>query len=222
MGCISNEDLNKYKREFRNFDNFLQKVNSNQYQYPNGSNILQGYIINYEEYKELRDKILSENENNMSHVRDIKQIFFEKSSYLINMISNGNKYIIINKDLLNAICSNNRKEDIFFNYIIENNYLILKLDKDIYFINNKNNIIGKDYISYFHILNYSSNFEEIEKIYKGIKLYNDFENNFLTDLKSSTKKQNEGYLVNKDWFDEWEKYTNYQIIKKNFLEKKKK
>ena len=59
---------------------------------------------------------------------------------------------------------------------------------------------------------------EIDKICEEIENYNKFENKITDDLKSSSKNDCNGFLVKKEWFDDWIKYTNYEEIKENFLD----
>ena len=59
---------------------------------------------------------------------------------------------------------------------------------------------------------------EIDKICEDIEKKKKLKKKSTDDLKCSSKNDCYGYLVKKEWFDDWIKYTNYEEIKKNFLD----
>ena len=220
--------LNIYCKEIFDFEQYLEQI----YKKGNSMTNYEGYLIDIKDYDELKKsidynhfkanitkhnldkKILFETEKTY----EIKQIYFKTSSYLLNMIDNGNKYILINKDLWNIICEKGKENDSPIIYDIKDKMILFELDdnKKLSFIQNQKskNIIDK--IGYKG--EYKSNIDKIKIIYKDIKLYYDFENKFLNDLKKS-KPATYGYLIAKNSFDKWTKYSNYEYIKKEFLEK---
>ena len=204
----------------KDFENYLKNIYINQFKNPSYNYYEKGYIINLENYEKIKDiNQTPPSPNGMKNISKIDQIPFKTSSFLINMIYNGNEYIIINKRLWKNICVEGKENESPINYYIQNNYLVLKLDKDLFFSINNRNIIRKEDYFLINNSNYKSNFDEIEKIYGSIKKYDEFENKFLNDLKSPVKISNSGYIVDNDWFEEWKLYTNYQSIKNNYLEK---
>ena len=80
---------------------------------------------------------------------------------------------------------------------------------------NGKNIVDKTSINY-----YSYNLKEFNKIYDDINTYYNFEKKFLKELKKNQNSSiNLDYLISKTWIDNWKKYTNYDKIKENYLEK---
>ena len=211
--------INKCKLEFGNFDKY--KENLHKYTtsiHSSNSKKHKGYIVDLKSLEEFKDKIKS---NDTKNIIRIVQVPFKTSTYLLNMLDNDHKYIIINKDLWKTVCQKGKENETPIIYEITFMNLILYLDDiKLKFSNLNNNIIEKN--NYFSIdnLNKSSDFNEIKKIFKSIKEYNNFENNFSNCLKNSTKHIYSGYFVDKDWLDEWKKYTNYENIKNYYLEKK--
>jgi hypothetical protein len=178
----------------------------------------EGYLINLELftiYENLKN-LINGNISNNNILLNINPIEFKSSRYLLNMIYNDNKYIIVNKDIWTIICNRGKENEQHVYYRIDDTNLIIFLKKEkIYFlrdIKNKN-IIKK---SLLVNNNYDFNYDEINQIYKNIKEYYEFENNFLNELKKGKESsgiKKKGNLVNKKWFDEWKLYTNYDKIK---------
>lgn len=189
-------------------------------QYYNSSKNNKGYIIDLNDFEEFKNKIIKGNCSNLSElIKKIKTIPFKTASYLINMISNNNKYIIINEELWKNICSIEFKDEHPIIYDIDSPYLFLNLDIRLkLFLSNKNNVIEKSCFMQIHNPNFCDNHKEIEEIYRKITKYFEFEKLFLKDLKLGCTKTY-GYLVDKKWIDEWKEYTNYEYIKKEYLEK---
>ena len=180
----------------KDFENYLKNIYFNQFKNPNYHDYEKGYIIDLKNYEKIKDiNQTPPSPNGMKNISKIDQIPFKTSSFLINMIYNGNEYIIINKRLWKNICVEGKENESPINYYIQNNYLVLKLDKDLIFSINNRNIIRKEDYFLINNSNYKSNFDEIEKIYGSIKKYDEFENKFLNDLKSPVKISNSGNIV---------------------------
>ena len=211
--------INKCKNEFLFFDNYVKDLykfkNKCNFSYSSKNN--KGYIINFNDLEDFKKKINSYDTKNINR---IEQIPFKTSTYLLNMIDNDNKYIIINEDLWKTICQKGKEKEAPINFDITYNHLILNLkDRNLKFSNyKKNNIIEKNNYYYSDNSGCCSNIREIKNIYKSIKEYFKFENDYLKDLKNLQKKLNHGYLVDKNWFDEWKKSINYQEIKNDYLD----
>ena len=228
----------KYKYAIFNFEKYLEKIYSKissiRYSY---TQYEEGYIINLEDYENLKKNInynMFNSNYNLDNITlsddekiyKIKQIPFKSSQYLINMIYNDNKYIIINSDLWKIICENGQENEPPIKYEINSSNIIIKFNNDrklVFSYYNNKNIIGKSGFYTTNNSNYESNYSEIEKIYKDIKNYYNFEKEFCYNLKKETKSYNRsyGYLVDKKWVDEWKFYSNYEVIKNYFLEKNK-
>ena len=179
----------------------------------------QGYLIDFKDYEEYKKNKIS-GKNNIG--KKLHQIQFKTASYLINMILNGNKYIIIDSESWNNILPDEKEIESPIDYSKNIAYIIIKFKDNItlQFSNfNKDNIL--DINSYYKLenKNYKSNYDEIEKIYENIIKYNNYEKKFSYDLKNSDRKSCNGYFVDKIWLDEWNNYTNYNFIKNNFLQR---
>ena len=179
----------------------------------------QGYLIDFKDYEEYKKNKIS-GKNNIG--KKLHQIQFKTASYLINMILNGNKYIIIDSESWNNILPDEKEIESPIDYSKNIAYIIIKFKDNItlQFSNfNKDNIL--DINSYYKLenKNYKSNYDEIEKIYETIIKYNNYEKKFSYDLKNSDRKSCYGYFVDKIWLDEWNNYTNYNYIKNNFLQR---
>ena len=223
---VQNEDsydinyINKCKFEFGCFDNYVKDLykfkNKCNFSYSSKNN--KGYIINFNDLEDFKKKINSYDTKNINR---IEQIPFKTSTYLLNMIDNDNKYIIINEELWKTICQKGKENETQITFDITYYHLILYLkDRNLKFLNDKkNNIIEKNFYRLSDNLTYYSNIREIKNIDKSIREYFKFENLFLNNLKNHQKKSYYGYLVDKDWLDEWKKYTNYEELKKKYLEK---
>ena len=178
-----------------------------------------GYLVNLNVYEEFKNKKLSGINNN----RKLHQIQFKTASYLVNMILNGNKYIIISPEIWNKFLPTEKENESPIDYSKNIAHIFIKFidGRDLKFSNyNKDNIL--DINSYYKSdnNNYISNYDEIEKIYKNIIIYDNYEKNFSNDLKNSSKKSCYGYFVDNSWLNEWNNYSNYYNIKNNFLKTK--
>ena len=149
-------------------------------------------------------------------ISQIKDIEIKSINYLINMLHNNNKYIIINKELWKIICDKNLKYNPPINYEIDNLNIILNLDnnKILFYGNSKNNILDN-----FSI--YNTNYEELEDIYNDIEKYNKFEKEFLKEIKKEKLYafKNTGYLISKKLLDKWKIISDYEFIKNEYFSK---
>ena len=215
--------LLNYNFAVENFENYLKTYPENIQQ--------EGYLIKLKHYENLK-KIINYYDYKNCYLNKeidlydekpltINPIEFRTSSYLINMLYNNNKYIMINKKFWEVICKKGKENAPPILYKHQSNNLIFKLDDNITlsFIqsNNSKNIIDKSSINF----RYDSNFIEVKTIYKDIIKYYQFEKKFLNDLNSQNKITKDDYLVSKKWFDKWIKYTNYEYFKQYFLKYKK-
>ena len=230
---LDEEILMKYKIAIYNFEEIYIK---NIYSKQNENIKNKGYLVKLEDFKNLKEKIkysyfeinyknddsekvqLNEYEKKFF----IQQIEFNTSRYLLNMIDNGNEYIIINENLWKVVCDKGKENEPYFEYEINSNNIILNLDnyKNLNFTNySHNNIINK----YYFKRDFNSDYDKIKKLYKNIKKYYEFEKKFLNDLKgkreNSSYSEKSGYLISKDWIENWKEYCFYEDIKNNYLEK---
>ena len=236
-----NEKLNQKLKEkyIKNIYNFELLYSKKKISQNKGS--FKGYLINLNDYNDIKEKIGYEkyNKNNIEfdyNISDsekyfkVKQIEFKTCNYLMNMIYYENKYIIINEDLWKVLCEKGRENDEPINYEFGINKLIIKLDNkknlDFSYFPNKDNIIIISKSKFLNDNKYDySNYNKINKIYNQIKLYYEFEKDFLEDL-SKPKNDNcnikkTAYLVNKNWLDKWMTYSHYVSLKNYSFKKNK-
>ena len=144
----------------------------------------------------------------------ISQIEFKTSNYLINMILNGNQYILINTDLWQIICDEKYLSESPIIYTINKNELIIYLDDQVLSFKHHNNIIDINALN--SRLKYKNNYGQIKNISDAILSYYVFENEISNNLKNiNSSFDNNAYLVSKNWIDKWKKYSNYEILKNN-------
>ena len=144
----------------------------------------------------------------------LKDIDFKTSQYLLNMLLNGNKYIIIDETFWKAICEKGKEYSIPIIYEISENRNLLKVklmdDIPLMFDNiRKDNILEQ-----FILRNISgNNFESIMKTYQNIRSYYNLE----IEIKKGAKIIGRGYLIEKDWIDKWKHQIKYENIKSDYL-----
>ena len=220
--------LINYKSLIENFENIYVKSTFDNYE---KYNQLTGYIITLESYEDLKNAINSQIYGNFSSSKilenqtKLKALEIKTSQYLISMLLNDNKYIIINDKLWNLL-GEKEKNNSPISYYIDDDYIIFKLDDNIqlkFYCWRHNNIIDEfsfkeeDNLIYYSKLN--SGFNKITKIYDQINEYYNFENELLQN--SNQKKDNQynkklGCLVELNWLQKWKEIINYEKLKKHF------
>ena len=238
---MSNTDyIIKYVKAFKDFESYLKKINNNFGTYFND---YFGYLINLESIDKIKTNINYDYYKNLNDIYKnynispviqsekkytIDEIEFRNSDYLLNMIFNENKYIIINADLWKLLCIKGKEEIKPIKYSINYSQIKFKLNdqKELFFSNYKNNknLMTKEYFysvdnpSYYEL---SSNYDNIvDNIYKPINDYYEFHNNFIKSLNNPSKREKvDGYIVDIDWFKEWEKFHDFNNIKSKYLDK---
>ena len=94
---MDDDFISKSKKEIKEFENHIKD------NYQNNNNNIEGYLINLSSYKKFRNKIFNyntDNDDNLKELNEIKNtklkpIEFKTSKYLMNMLFNGNTYIIL-------------------------------------------------------------------------------------------------------------------------------
>ena len=223
----NSEILKKYSHAIKTFEENIKNYNKK-------DNKFKGYLINLNDYNNFKKQVNYET-NKKSTVKSFdikeneKQIFikdleFKTNKYLINMLLNGNKYIIVDTAFYKTICEKGKSNSPSMDYSFTNNTsemnLIQKGENVIRFDNKKkNNIIDQSMLKNKQ----SNNFDDIKKTYQSIKTYYDFENIVENKLKSKseTKNKEKGYLLEKAWIDNWKKKIQYDNIKNDFIISKK-
>ena len=192
-----------------------------------------GYLINYTDYKELKNKIDYEKNKgkkapykfditDKEKIMKIKDLEFKTKEYLINMLFNDNKYIIVSPELWKIICEQKleKEKPIEYQYIESSTILNLNLNREIIkFTSQKDNII-----EYSNLKNKTYNlFDSIKKTYQNISRYYTFENLVENGLKvkKEEKINGKGYLLEKEWIDKWKQQIKYDNIKRDYLNKGK-
>ena len=229
MKYVKSDALTKYKIGFKEFENYIKKINYNlrdNYDY----DFHHGYLINLNEIERIKQKInynsnesiyIQRNETSQDSTKyyTIKEIEFRNSDFLLNMIFNGNKYILINTTLWQLLCERNKEEKPSIKYYINKSKIKFQLDNkgELSFSNNNNliDLSGLYYNSKYEL--YKSNYIFFyNNTYQKIIDYYEYQKKFKEYLKSSLKSEILfGYLVEIDWFEKWKKYYDYDNIKTN-------
>ena len=142
---IDFETKNRYEKIFINFEKYLEEINNYNTDFLGNIKIHKGYLINNNEFEEMKNKIESiykmrkNDEQNPNHNEEInKRIGMDKLWTLslndaINQINSGKKIKIINSELYETICNPivPGKENHQIKYAIDqNNNLILNPNKE--------------------------------------------------------------------------------------------
>ena len=212
-----------YFKEINKFENQLEKIYSN-YDWNETHN---AYIIKFKDYQSFKDNIFYDilkkynyNEysckqkieeflesDKINDIKKIDKIIIKTDKELIYLINNNNEYKLISLELGAVICNENNSKR-FYIYLIDYPELILNIDINIYVSFSCNNgKLNKD--SYITL-----NEKKLLNIAKSAIEYNNFENKIISNLKNkyNNKKRENGYLVDKNWVDEWKKYINFDKI----------
>ena len=236
---MNNEEklLNEFRLQINDFENnYVKDIFNNYKNYKRHQH--EGYLINLESFEDLKNKIQKYFVGYINASKTLESLYklsslkINSSIYLINMIFNGNKYIIINKKLWQLF---GPKENLTakISYKIEGEFIIFTLEDNIqlkFSCWKKDNIIESSlFTKENNFNNYSTlkaHHNNIDKIYKTILTYYNFENELVNILKKGSLSQNEkdknlGFLIDGNWFKKWKEITNYEEIKKS-LEKSEK
>ena len=227
------DDINKdknllkhYVAQINNFeDTYIKYIFNEKNNYQN----YEGYLINLESYQELKRKIYSSYDNStksptqiLKSLNKLSDIEIRTSNYLLNMLWNGNEYIIINKDLWNLFV---KKEKAPINYTIKSGFISFALDNKFYFVfdcKKCDNIIHKNLLLIEKNKKYDtylqSNNNKLEKLYYQMYLFHEFENSIITSLNdnSQNKYNCNGCLIDEIFIKTWKEKTYYEKIVKNF------
>ena len=181
------DELMNYNKNIFDFEeDYLEEINKN---YDNKEKF--GYLINSKDMDELKENIhysryksyrgdkkaffvKNFDLSKLSKIKKINQIEFKTSQYLKNMISNDNKYIMINEKLWKIICDIEKENETPIIYNLNSDVLSLQFDKEetLFFYNNKKNIIDKYAYNYSNKSDLHLNFQEINNICNDINLFN--------------------------------------------------
>ena len=127
--------LIKYKLAFDDFENkYVKDIYNNYTNYKEH----RGYLINLENYEGIKNKVLSYYNNSsgisaskiIQSIKKLKGIKKKNSTYLINMLSNYNKYIIINSSLWELLGDVGNLYAKFL-YYIDKDLIVFSLDDKI-------------------------------------------------------------------------------------------
>ena len=194
-------------------------------------------IVKLEDYEQFKDSIsyycLKKNNNDEStclntindliesntinEIKKIDKVIIKSSKELINLIKDGNQYILISRELGNLICNEIKNCNRLYMYLIDDPDLILYLDtldtNEYLCLSFNDNIINEKSFCNFQ------NKKKLE-IEKEITEYNKFENKIIEELKkqNNTNVKYFGYLVDKKWIDEWKKITHYDNYSENNID----
>ena len=229
MITIKKKKFKVYLKNLVEFEQLLSKKNIDNNK---------GYLIDKFIIDELKEKLFYKdlaqiNPQNFENEieKKIKEDFkitggepkiFKTFKELNKSLTEKKEFVIINFTILSMIRNGNfNHEEGLIKFDIKSNKLILYLNnaEKIYFNKNSNLITIKQYDKMEYIYE-----KDLDKIYKIIVEYYNFEQLLIKKLKEQKKeniKEEEGYLIDKISIDNLEKYSNYNKIKKyNLLENK--
>ena len=221
--------LIKYQKGINDFENDYIKDNFINYK---KYDTHRGYLINLESYNAIKNQVgnyFKEFKNAskiVNNLNALEEIEYKTSTYLLNMLFNGNKYIIVNSEIWKLFGDQERKNEAKFLYSIDKDNIIFSLDDNIKLVfscKSYNNIIDKSSFQpqYNKLYNqFLSNYENIKLIYNEIIDYYKFENELELYLNYNQQGQTfkkTGYFVEISWLEKWKKKTNYEEIKKLFM-----
>ena len=220
----SEELLKKYSCTIKSFEDKVKGLKKN--------TPYKGHLINLKDFEDLKNKVDYKKYKNCYYpkieIKDCdkkymyKDLEIKSSQYLINMLLNENKYIIIDTSFYQLICEKGKKNSEPFEYTYLNNSNDLKLTFGGRDVINFTKMEINNKIDSTKLKNKSSNnFEDIKKTYESIKKYYNFEISLEKDLKSKqkTNKSNKGYLIEKEAIDKWKEKIQYDIFKKEYFSK---
>ena len=248
MGATNEPETNlvDFKKAFVNFQSFIDNISSEEgntldgylVKYNDYENLKRSVNNNFEIEQKTQTQTFHqiknnqyENERKISAITLIKlgTINFEDAK---NHILNGEIFIIINEEIYKIICKQtDPKENNKVQYKIDKEYLILNpgTDKEMKFKNIKGNVIDKSKYIESEVkektnnpnspIEYRKKEENCNKIYTDVKNYIENENLIVSKLKTSGDQMYEGFLVNKNWVDNWKKYSYYDNINENIIKK---
>jgi len=211
-----------------NFNSYGYLIDLKDYEYLKSTIDYNSYIKNFSYYDNYNkyfyyNQHLNFNINIFEKKMTIKQIEFKNSHYLLNMLFNGNEYILITHELWKVVCNIEKENERPILYEIRNRQIIITLDdkKPLVFNFNdlKKNVIEKSFLVYDYKDYYNSFYNKIENIYKSIINYYKFEYNFSIKLNKEKCTFEREYLISKKWLDNWKLNVKYEIIKDAFLRK---
>ena len=198
---------NNYKSVFDDFETYLKKINDNNTYGWNSTH--KGYLVNHNDFEKMRNKVSAayemrknsqqnpnQNEANNEKIQ-INQLKTLSLTEAKNLISAGNKIIIINTDVYESICIQiiPGKENHLIKYKIDNGFIVINPHQsdEIKFKNNGDNIIDLSNSLTLKASNVTNsikdckNFENNYKIiYEAAKSYYDNETNISSKLKTNT------------------------------------
>ena len=184
-----------------------------------------GYIINLKDYEDLKKKIqyekLKEYFNDEQLCKEkIKEIInsmdihgiensnidrlkINDSKQLIQFLNNNNKYKIINEKIWKKICIKGKENRPPLLYYIEYPELTLVLNKkDLITFFCNDNILKND-------LYITSGKNKLMNIANSILKYYNLINKMEKNKRNNVDKKEQGYLVSKNWIDNWKNYVDF-------------
>ena len=224
MSEIPSQLLKKYCSAIKDFEDRKKSYNKPNKPY-------KGHLINYAEFEELKTKVKYNvhtsavktpiNIDDKEKIMTIKDVDIKSQNYLNNLILNGNKYILIDDIFWKIVNEKKNDSGKVFDYKIDSSFLIISFDnkKELKFQINKNNILDKNNL----LGKKEENYREIQKIYKSIKEYYEFENKIKEKLNNPNEQNTsyKGFLVEKELLESWIKTIDYETIKNDYISSNK-
>ena len=147
------DEFIEYNSAIAQYDNYIKTKFSTSFNF----SIFKGYLINLEDFEEFKKNIgyifyqlfgdlYSYSLNSKRGIKKLKTIEFNSSRYLINMLKNENKYIIINDELWKVVGEKENENNYQIEYKIDKEYIIIEFNnkEKLYFKHKNNNIIDEE------------------------------------------------------------------------------
>ena len=231
--------LNTYKEGFKDFGDYIKEINCSDIL--SNTEIHEGYLVNYKQYQEFKYSIFNLLNQNPSNPLDDGKLkgYIESNKLRTESLDdvkthvlNGYSFQIINKRIYKLICKQNMNLQHQIEYKIipgSPGYILLNPDKEnrIQYKNNKKNIIEPSTIlrqksnqnsENNNIMSLSNQkMDKWEIIYRDCHNYFNNENFLMKKLSKNENQTFKGNLLDKEWVDNWKKYSFYDIIKQNLF-----
>ena len=214
MGAMND---NNYENDFRIFYEYVAKTNNEV-----TDKIHEGYLVDFKDCYNLLENI-RKNSANDSLINNKQKIIPKYPKELKNQLINGKRFILINNDFYRKICKRNIDQNLYkISYKISKDYLVLCLNQAeiLKFKKSKNNLIDKSTLLEQNKININIK-NNIDKIYTDIITYYNMEKKIEKKFKNPINygQKFECFLVDKNWDNKWKKYSYYDSIKRECLEK---
>jgi len=211
-----NKEFEEFIKLITSLNNYEKRIESINNSFNSDNDI--GYLVDKDEFIEIKNSINYKTNKNylnpykedqlfsefkiskFENVKKLDAIEINSADYIKNIILNLN-CVLITKELFGLVNINTKKQ---ISFIAKKGNLTLILKNNEKLDLSPNNFI-LDNSSFNKIIPKNSVKNEINLICEQMLKFYEFEN-------KSFQKDNSGYLLKKEWFDEWKNYSNYEYF----------